>query len=166
LRHLAEESFPLASYHDAPEKDTTDPSPLSTSTILSTITEDDEIGIRRVSTDSASTAFSDVETEDLLAKEAEVSQAASKRWSRRCKSWGSSRPAKIISPVLLALMPSFFRKSEKRKLYPTSYVDGLRGVAAFFLTQVRAWLLATLQISSCFLRGHLFHDWFPILFHG
>jgi hypothetical protein len=63
-------------------------------------------------------------------------------------------------------MPSFFRKSEKRKLYPTSYLDGLRGVAAFFVTQVRAWLLATLQISSCFLQDHLFHDWFRILFHG
>jgi hypothetical protein len=86
MPHLEEESFPSASYHDAPEKDTTDPSPLSTSTILSTITEGDEISIRRVSTDSASTGFSDVETEHILAKEAEVSQAASKRWSRRCKS--------------------------------------------------------------------------------
>jgi peptidoglycan/LPS O-acetylase OafA/YrhL len=165
MPHL-EESFPLASYHDAPEKDTTDPSPSSTSTKLTTITEYDEIGIRRLSTDSASTAFSDLETEDLLAKEAEVSQATKKRWSRRCKSWSTSRPVKIISPVLLALIPSFFRKSEKRKLYPTSYLDGLRGVAAFFVTQVRAWLLAILQISSCFLQDHLFHDWFPILFHG
>jgi hypothetical protein len=86
MPHLEEESFPLASYHDAPEKDTIDPSPLSTSTILSTITEDDESGVGRVSTDSASTAFSDLETEDLLAKEAEVSQATKKRWSKQCKS--------------------------------------------------------------------------------
>ena len=39
-------------------------------------------------------------------------------------------------PVLIALSPSFFlssRHKKPRKLFPTSYLDGLRGVAAFFV---------------------------------
>ena len=39
-------------------------------------------------------------------------------------------------PILLALLPSFILSSKgkkPRKLFPTSYLDGLRGVAAFFV---------------------------------
>lgn len=34
------------------------------------------------------------------------------------------------------IIPSFLRSGPKRKLHPTSYLDGLRGVAAFFVMQV------------------------------
>jgi hypothetical protein len=79
-RYLAEESFPLAPCYDAPEKAFVDPSLLSTSTILSTILEYAETYIHKVSVESASTVFShdEIETEDLLSKEPEVSPAAKK----------------------------------------------------------------------------------------
>lgn len=41
-----------------------------------------------------------------------------------------------IIPMLIALLPSFIlpsRSKKQRKLFPTSYLDGLRGVAAFFV---------------------------------
>jgi hypothetical protein len=41
-----------------------------------------------------------------------------------------------IRPLLIALLPSFIlpsRNKKPRKLFPTSYLDGLRGVAAFFV---------------------------------
>lgn len=40
----------------------------------------------------------------------------------------------LLVPMLLGLVPSFFRaRTKPRKLYPTSYLDGLRGVAALFV---------------------------------
>jgi hypothetical protein len=138
LQKSRELSLPLVLYKDAPEKDPEDPSPLSTKAKLSTITEDDEISVRRGSTESVSTfSHDDPQSEGLLNHEPKLSKASAKRWLRIYRSWSGSRPVKTISPVLLALVPSFFRKSEKRKLYPTSYLDGLRGVAAFFVTQVK-----------------------------
>jgi hypothetical protein len=42
----------------------------------------------------------------------------------------------LLIPSLLALLPSFVRPSVRRaprKLFPTRYLDGLRGVAALFV---------------------------------
>jgi hypothetical protein len=42
----------------------------------------------------------------------------------------------LLIPSLLALLPSFVRPSVRRaprKLFPTSYLDGLRGIAALFV---------------------------------
>jgi hypothetical protein len=40
-----------------------------------------------------------------------------------------------LMPMLLAFLPSFVysRNKKPRKIFPTSYLDGLRGVAAFFV---------------------------------
>jgi peptidoglycan/LPS O-acetylase OafA/YrhL len=67
----------------------------------------------------------------------------------------------LLSPSLLrialvsflhSLMPSFFRRSDpaaKTKLHPTAYLDGVRGVAAFFV-----------------FIYHFLSDWFPALRYG
>lgn len=42
----------------------------------------------------------------------------------------------LVAPSLAVLLPSFLRSSVRkppRKLFPTSYLDGLRGVAALFV---------------------------------
>lgn len=40
---------------------------------------------------------------------------------------------RLLGPALVALIPSFLRARKPRKLYPTSYLDGLRGIAALFV---------------------------------
>ena len=57
-----------------------------------------------------------------------------KRATRLCSVQSASKAAcDIVWTVLYALTPSFFRQTSQLKLYPTSYLDGLRGVAAFIV---------------------------------
>lgn len=66
------------------------------------------------------------------------------RWSRTCRKSISSTWTKIALPFLIALVPSFigngtqsklpsFSRSSKKKIHPTAWLDGLRGVAALFV---------------------------------
>jgi len=134
-------SLPLLPYQDPLERHSPAPSPLSTFTAPSRTTEDDELPSHRVSLETVSSVFNhdEYETEELL-KESDQPASVSTSWFTRRKSWCLSGHVKTrlnsFLIVFLAIIPSFFRKSEKRKCYPTSYLDGLRGVAALFVTQV------------------------------
>lgn len=61
-------------------------------------------------------------------------------WIKRLKSFYALQPIRFILDgvwtVVLVLIPSFLRPRTKRKLYSTSYLDGLRGIAGFFVAQV------------------------------
>ena len=97
----------------------------------------------RTSIQSVSTLCSekDYETEQLL-KDPDDSPTIVIRfpWYTRLKSFYTLRPIKFVVDgvwrLILVIIPSFLRPGPKRKLYPTSYLDGLRGVAAFFVVQV------------------------------
>ncbi|RDW58151.1 hypothetical protein BP6252_13562 [Coleophoma cylindrospora] len=71
----------------------------------------------------------------------------------RCYSWAEAfRLSRVgIGIFIAAILPSFFFKNRapKAKLHPTAYLDGLRGVAAFFV----------------FIH-HFILDWFPALSSG
>lgn len=56
-----------------------------------------------------------------------------------------------LPPFILVLLPSFFRSSAaKAKLHPTSWLDGLRGVASFFV----------------YIHHFILNGWFPVLSRG
>lgn len=63
----------------------------------------------------------------------------------------SFRPFPVLKRFVLFLLPSFFLPSSQppKQLHPTAYLDGLRGVAAFFV----------------FIH-HMIADWFPSLSYG
>lgn len=71
-----------------------------------------------------------------------------------------------IVPMLLALLPSFIRtpKNKKpKKLFPTSYLDGLRGVAAFFVVIHHYTVQYTIHSSTGYgyeKKGKDQEDWF------
>lgn len=61
-------------------------------------------------------------------------------WYNRLRSVYALRPIKFVVDgiwgFVLVIIPSYLRSGPKRELYPTSYLDGLRGVAAFCVVLV------------------------------
>lgn len=69
---------------------------------------------------------------------------------------------RLVVVLLLAIVPSFFRtRSKPRKLYPTSYLDGLRGVAALFVVFHHYAINFTTTAQDGWHTGEPgSHDWF------
>jgi hypothetical protein len=108
----------------------------------STRLEDDDLPYR-ISVGSVSTLCSEKDHEDerrLEASDGSVKIALRSPWITRLRSIYALQHIGFILDgvwaVVLVLIPSFLRPKTKRKLYPTSYLDGLRGIAGFFVVQV------------------------------
>jgi len=129
-------------YRDFPREDISLESLSAMPSFSSTKITDDDL-LCRSSVESVSTLcfVKDHVGERLLEESDDSAEISSPYLSMtRLKLFCASQPTGFILngvwTVILVLIPSFLRPRTKRKLHPTSYLDGLRGIAAFCVVQV------------------------------
>ncbi|RDL36360.1 uncharacterized protein BP5553_05712 [Venustampulla echinocandica] len=95
--------------------------------------EDDESAVSRHASLGLLAGLPDIESGGTVALNRANERVGSCFGHPQKPSRACGRVRGTISAIAIATVPSFVRLGVKRKLYPTSYLDGLRGVAAFIV---------------------------------